>query len=307
MPDNPATVRFLGEQDKVNVVKRIRINQNGIEAKVWKRYQYVPLLTSATDKLRVLCPSRREHRFIEAFTDPKAWFFFLFVCSANLMGGVGIVFNLIIKEFGYNTLQPTALSIPIGAAPVIAISILTILIKYFPNSRCILAICAWMIPSTCCFLLIFLPRENKTGFLVAFYLLFSYTSGFAMILSLVAVVFAGHTKKMTCNAIFLVGYSIGQMVSTQFWKKKYRPRNIVPWTIILSSFAFNIFIISIIRWYLVRENKRRDAERLDSVKECEEFGFVEHVQEDGSVDRLKVPIQFLDMTDLENKAFRYPL
>ncbi|KAG9035462.1 hypothetical protein FS837_001921 [Tulasnella sp. UAMH 9824] len=112
---------------------------------------------------------------------------------------------------------------------------------------------------------------------------------------------------MTCNAIFLVGYSIGQMVSTQFWKEKYRPRNIVPWTIILPSFAFNIFIIFIIRWYLVRENKRRDAERLDSGKEYEEFGFVKHVQEDGSVVKLKVPIQFLDITDLENKAFRYPL
>lgn len=110
------------------------------------------------------------------------------------MGGVGIVFNLITKEFGYNTLQTTALSIPIGAAPVIAISILTILIKYFPNSRCILAIWAWILPSICCFLLIFLPWGNKTGLLVAFYLLFSYTSGFAMILSLVAVVFAGHTK-----------------------------------------------------------------------------------------------------------------
>lgn len=41
MPDNPATARFLNEQEKIDVVKRIRVNQNGIEAKVWKRYQYV--------------------------------------------------------------------------------------------------------------------------------------------------------------------------------------------------------------------------------------------------------------------------
>ncbi|KAG8929549.1 hypothetical protein FRC01_004156 [Tulasnella sp. 417] len=101
--------------------------------------------------------------------------------------------------------------------------------------------------------------------------------------------------------------NLGQMVSTQFWKEKYRPRNTVPWIIILSSFAFDILIISVIRWYLVRENKRRDAEKLASGEEYEEFGFVEHVQEDGSVVKLKVPIQFLDITDLENKAFRYPL
>lgn len=36
---------------------------------------------------------------------------------------------------------------------------------------------------------------------------------------------------MTTNAIFLVGYCIGQMLCTQFWKTQYRPRNIVPWSI----------------------------------------------------------------------------
>lgn len=62
-----------------------------------------------------------------------------------------------------------------------------------------------------------------------------------------------------------------------------------------------------IRWYLARENKRRDAEKLASGREHDDFGFVEQAQEDGSVVKLKVPIQFLDITDLENKAFRYPL
>ncbi|KAG8999160.1 hypothetical protein FRB90_012142 [Tulasnella sp. 427] len=38
MPDNPATARFLNDDEKLNVIKRIRINQNGVEAKVWKRY-----------------------------------------------------------------------------------------------------------------------------------------------------------------------------------------------------------------------------------------------------------------------------
>ncbi|KAG8943135.1 hypothetical protein FRC04_003215 [Tulasnella sp. 424] len=284
MPDNPATARFLSAEEKVNVVKRIRINQNGIEAKVWKRYQ-----------------------FIEAFTDPKTWFFFLFAGVANLVGGMGVQFGIIIQGFGFNTLQTTALSIPMGASMVISISIGTVLIRYFPNSRCILSIIGWVIPMMCCLLLMFLPWENKTGLLVAFYLIASDGLGFIMILSLVAVVFAGHTKKMTCNAIFLVGYSIGQMVSSQFWKAKYRPRNMVPWAILLASFAFDIFMICIIRWYLVRENKRRDAEKLASGEEYPEFGYIEHVQEDGSVVKLKVPIQFMDITDKENKAFRYPL
>jgi len=38
-PDNPATARFLSQDEKVNVVHRIKLNQNGIETKVWKKAQ----------------------------------------------------------------------------------------------------------------------------------------------------------------------------------------------------------------------------------------------------------------------------
>lgn len=39
MPDNPANAKFLTKEEKVLVVQRLRINQNGVESKVWKRYQ----------------------------------------------------------------------------------------------------------------------------------------------------------------------------------------------------------------------------------------------------------------------------
>ncbi len=68
-----------------------------------------------------------------------------------------------------------------------------------------------------------------------------------------------------------------------------------------------MFMVALIRWYLIRDNKQRDAEKLASGKEYDEFGYIEHVQEDGSIVKLKVPIQFLDITDKENRAFRYAL
>ena len=54
-PDNPMTAWFLTEEEKLQVVKRVRVNQNGIETKVWKK-----------------------HQFIEAITDAKTWIFFLY-------------------------------------------------------------------------------------------------------------------------------------------------------------------------------------------------------------------------------------
>jgi MFS transporter, ACS family, allantoate permease len=38
-PDSPTRAKFLTEEEKVIVVKRIKANQAGIETKVWKRYQ----------------------------------------------------------------------------------------------------------------------------------------------------------------------------------------------------------------------------------------------------------------------------
>lgn len=49
------TAWFLTEEEKVRVVKRVRVNQNGIETKVWKK-----------------------HQFIEAITDVKTWIFFFY-------------------------------------------------------------------------------------------------------------------------------------------------------------------------------------------------------------------------------------
>jgi ACS family allantoate permease-like MFS transporter len=38
-PDSPTRAKFLTEEEKVVVVKRIRANQAGIETKTWKWYQ----------------------------------------------------------------------------------------------------------------------------------------------------------------------------------------------------------------------------------------------------------------------------
>jgi ACS family allantoate permease-like MFS transporter len=38
-PNNPPTARFLSEEDKIKTINRVRANQNGIETKVWKKYQ----------------------------------------------------------------------------------------------------------------------------------------------------------------------------------------------------------------------------------------------------------------------------
>jgi len=73
------------------------------------------------------------------------------------------------------------------------------------------------------------------------------------------------------------------------------------------TYTFDIIFIIIIRWYLNKENKRRDAEKEASGIEYQEFGYIERQKDDGSIEKFKVPIALLDVTDGENQAFRYVL
>lgn len=88
---------------------------------------------------------------------------------------------------------------------IIGVTLGTIFIRRFPNSHTIIGIIGFIPSSIACFLLLFLPWSAKPGLLVGIYLLSTNGVGFIMILSLCAVSFAGHTKKMAVNAIFLVG------------------------------------------------------------------------------------------------------
>jgi hypothetical protein len=124
---------------------------------------------------------------------------------------------------------------------------------------------------------------------------------------------AGHTKKLTANGMVLIGYALGQILCTQFWKQQYKPRNIVPWTITLVTYFVDIAIILCIRYILVAENKRRDRLKAEAeaagqnLDEFSDIGYLDTIDESGKSIRVKVERALLDQTDKENLAFRYVL
>ncbi|KAH8113932.1 MFS general substrate transporter [Phellopilus nigrolimitatus] len=292
-PDNPTTARFLTPRERAHAVKRVQENQNGIETKVWKRYQV-----------------------IEALRDPKTWLFALFAGFASLIGGIGVQYSILIKSFGFTTLQTTLLSIPSGVAQIIGITTACYALRHFPNSRSWIAVLAWVPSITGCLLEICVPFENKIAHLVGIYLTYLGSSpSFIMVMSWVTSTVSGHTKKTTTTAIFLVGYSLGQILCTQFWKDQYKPINRVPWGITLMSHLCSIVCVLVLRWHFVRENARRDVLREQAeaagnrhiLAMFDEFAMVEMTDKEGCVIRKRVDKMFLDLTDTENLAFRYVL
>jgi ACS family allantoate permease-like MFS transporter len=154
---------------------------------------------------------------------------------------------------------------------------------------------------------------------------FSGQPAVIMSLSWVTATISGHTKKVTMNAIWLLGYSVGQMVSPQPWKEKYKPRNYIPWAILMGAWAGQIVIILLFYYHIKAENRRRDdrvaelrAEHppgdenagIDTHPELEEYGEYSWYNvpvPGGGTKRERVEKRFLDLTDKENLAFRYVL
>ena len=119
---------------------------------------------------------------------------------------------------------------------------------------------------------------------------------------------AGYTKKLTRNVLFMLGYSVGNLVSPQIWVPSAAPRYYGAWaSMTVVSWVGTPAILVLIRFIL----KRRNEERRVWIEELGEgergMGVVEEVDEGGEVVERKVDIAMLDLTDLENKFFIYPL
>lgn len=88
----------------------------------------------------------------------------------------------------------------------------------------------------------------------------------------------------------LCAYAIGNAAGPFMWKKKYQPRNHVPWAIIATCSFVSGLIALAIRALLAAENKRREATK-------ESDGYDEVYLKDSGGQEKRVDRAFLDLTD----------
>ncbi|KAK6983842.1 major facilitator superfamily domain-containing protein [Favolaschia claudopus] len=280
-PDSPTTAWFLTPEERVKAVLRIKVNQTGVENKHFKKEQ-----------------------MIEALTDPKTWLFALFAALANVTNSLVNQRQLIVASFGFTPLQTTLLGCVDGVVEIVAIASGVSIAARIPNSRAYVG-CIYITPAVLAvFLINLLPWSNKIGLLFSIWLTGINAPSFVLILSWLGVTTAGHTKRITVNAILLGAYCVGNSVGPQMWLAKYKPRNHVPWIVIAICYAGMALTLLAIRFYLARQNARRDAAGPDDTYDNV---YVQHVNADGATEKVKVDKEYLDLTDLQNREFRYVL
>ncbi|KIK43685.1 hypothetical protein CY34DRAFT_803520 [Suillus luteus UH-Slu-Lm8-n1] len=279
-PDSPTNAWFLTPDERIKAVQRIKENQTGVENKYFKMEQ-----------------------MIEALTDPKTWLFALFSALNSVPNSLTNQQSLIIASFGFSVLQTTLLSCVPGVIEILTIFTGVRLAAQRPNSRAYVG-AMYFVPSWFGILLVnLLPWSNQAGLLVAQFLAETSVPGFVLSLSWLNNVTAGHTKRIVTNATMLSAYCVGNAAGPFMWKSQYKPRNHIPWAVIGACYVICPVLLLVIRAVLVRENRIRDAEPVDASEEY----VIERTTEDGKHVEVKIDKEFLDLTDRQNRDFRYVL
>lgn len=277
-PDSPISAHFLTPEERAKAVLRIESNHSGIEQKHFKRYQ-----------------------FIETIKDPKTWLFFLHAWSQEMANGLTNQYSLIIKSFGFSTLQTTLLGCINGVTALVSLGAAAVILEKTKNCRAWLSAVSYIPPIVSCILLLAIPWGNRWGLLAAIWIRATGGIPYSVVMVWAANCSAGHTKKTAVIALYHVGYGLGNILSPQLFQPQYAPRYLVTWAVILGvACVLPAMIVLYLRWYLVKENTRRDDLARQGL--IREVGIVEHLDENGERIEDVVDTRQLDLTDRENLA-----
>ncbi|TVY84112.1 putative transporter [Lachnellula suecica] len=235
VPDNPASAKWLSEEERVVAVQRVLENKTGTKTRTFVKKQV-----------------------LEALLDPKILLLGL-ISFVNAVASGGLSFgSIIIKGFGYTSLQTSLMNMPLSFLQ----AVFTLLGGYvqhkLPNARLIVGSVAMIPPIIGTCLINQLQADNKWGRLVGVWLLAGYPTGFMVLLGLLATNVAGSTKKSMASAIVFVMYCVGQIVGPQCFKSSEAPSYHSGIVAMLVGFILNIVFNLTLRFLYQLENKRRD-------------------------------------------------
>ncbi|CAD1808621.1 Allantoate permease [Candida parapsilosis] len=264
IPDTPTGAWFLTEEEKVLVVERIRSNQQGFGN-----------------------PRFKKEQFIEALTDHRTWLFFIFSVASSIPNGGMTTFRTILlnEQFGFDTAQALLMQMPSGAIDFVG-CVLCAWLSQFIKSRMLMAIIVAMITIMAECLLAFAPT-NK-GKLAGLYIYSLCPLCFICLQSQVSSSVAGHTKKVTFNAIFLIGFCIGNLVGPQTFLESQAPVYVGGKIGIVVCGVVDLVCLTVIYLSYYLDNKKRDASPPVDMSKIENY-------------------EFADLTDRQNPNFRYAL
>lgn len=262
IPDTPAKAWFLTEQEKRLVVERIRGNQQGFGNRHFKKEQAV-----------------------EALLDVQTWIIFFYAIVSNIPNGGITNFQAILlsEKFGFSTKKTLLMGTITGAVELVGCTGFAYGFRFLPR-RLFWASMATTVATVGMCMLAFADQKNAEFAGLAIYYLMPV--GLICVLASVASNVAGHTKKVTVNAILLIGYCVGNLIGPQTFVAKEAPVYRSATVTIVVCGLLSLALLLLLWAVYHRANKARDAKEVEGEYENMEFA---------------------DLTDKQNPLFRYTI
>lgn len=294
LPDSPVKAARFTEAEKVAALLRVKENQSGTQ----------------NSKLKL-------SQVLESVRDVRVWLVFLSVLltsipngestfhriSASVLvpqltnsppGGLSNFSSILLTTFGYTSQQALILNMPTGAVGIFVVLLSGYLSDRWNDRSLVMLIC--LIPTIVAAGLMYgldpdgIP-QNKGVLLFASYLSGTFGAAFMLLLAWNASNLAGHSKKVTANALTLVGFCTGNILGTQTFQESEAPGYKSGKIAIVACLTAQVLVCFALRYCNDRLNKK-NRQALENMSE-----------EDKMLVREK--LAYSDETDLRNPFFVY--
>lgn len=197
MPDSPMRAKCFTEQEKTDMVERVRDNQTGMQNREFKWYQ-----------------------FKEGLLDPQVWAYCMVSLTTTLpTSGLGAFANIIINSFGFSKLETQLLAMVLGFYIIIVLLSSTWIVK--KTGQTIYVMLAFMILSfvgTAILMTVdpHVSRSQDIGLLISYYITLSFWAAQTLALTLISRNIAGQTKKTIAVAMNFIWWAAGNAIGMLF-------------------------------------------------------------------------------------------
>ncbi|KAL5381508.1 hypothetical protein PMIN06_001922 [Paraphaeosphaeria minitans] len=293
LPDSIEKAKFLTEEERKFAADRVVISGTGSTANVVYRLDQA----------------------IECLMDPKTWLIFSMSLLTQIPnGGTQNFGNIVLKSFGFTSLQSTLLTIPASVISAGTIAGTGWIAGRFRQLNCLLIICVVMPAVVGSSLIYVRPRTSPGVQLFGYFLMSTGPGAIPLLMSLVGANYKGVTKKMTMMALLFIAYCAGNIAGPQFFRTQDAPRYNLAFRAILVCYSLVVGLAVVLRFYLQWLNSKRERE--EGVKGSAGAGGVvaggKMADEDDRVAAAAAQIElraedYDDVTDWKTFGFRYRL
>lgn len=239
LPDSIAKAKFLTIEEREVAARRVVLAGTG---------------TTDNTKWKL-------NQALECLQDPKTWIIFSMSLLTQIPnGGTQNFGNLVLKSFGFTSLQSTLLVIPASVIAAGTIAGTGWVAGRFRQTNCILIICV-VVPAVVGSSLIYVRPKTSAGMqLFGYFLLSTGPGAIPLLMSLVGANYKGVTKKMTMTALLFIAYCAGNIAGPQFFRATEAPHYNTAFRAILICYCLVIGLATVLRCYLQWLNAKRERE-----------------------------------------------